>query len=184
MNDFEAALKALPKAVAEMRALHDRIDLEQGIIELTATEVAAMPHLIWNSFVAIIGGSLPYDRMTERQRFAHLAFRYDSEVRNGGHLQFFLNTHSLDRDFVEALERLSLPAHAELLRRANSRWRRQPRSDPSNPEEFAALAVQEEFGDVDSAYHQLHPTITDALQVCLKQHQDEFVRVSQASLRK
>jgi hypothetical protein len=184
MNDFEAALQTLPQAIAEMRALHGRIDLEQGIIELTADEVAAMPYLIWNSFVAVIGGTLPYDRMTERQRSAHLAFRYDGEVQNGGHLQFFLNTHPLDRDYARALEGLSLPAHAELFRRANSRWRCQRRSAPSKPEEFVALAVQEEFGDVDSAYHQLHPTITDALQVCLKEHQDEFVRVRPISRRK
>jgi hypothetical protein len=178
MNDFEDALKALPEAVAEMRVLHTRVDFERGFIEVSAAEVAAKPYLVWNGFVAVIGGStLPYERMTELQRLAHLAFLYDGEVQNGGHLQFFLNTQDLGRDFVHALERMLLPAHAELLRRAYDRWRARPRSEPENAEEFVELARKEEFADVDTAYHQLSPTITDGLERLLKEHRDEFVRV-------
>jgi len=142
-------------------------DLDRGIIELTAAEVAARPYLIWNGFVAVIT-RLPYDRMTGLQRFAQLAFRYDSEVQNGGHLQFFLNTQDSERDFVDALEGLSLPAHAKLLRCAYDRWKGRPRSEPARAEEFVAAALHEEFADVDAAYHQLNPTTTDALNALVK----------------
>jgi Domain of unknown function (DUF4375) len=97
--------------------------------------------------------------------------------RDGGHLQFFLNTHDSDRDFVHALERLLLPAHAELLRRAYDRWKPELRSEPGSAEEFVALALQEDFADVDTAYYQLSATITDALEALLKERQDEFVPV-------
>jgi hypothetical protein len=93
-------------------------------------------------------------------------------------LQFLLNTQDSERDFVYALERLLLPHHAELLRRAYDKWRGESRSAPASAEDFVALALQEEFGDIDAAYHRLSPTIMDVLATLLKENQDEFVRVT------
>ena len=48
------------------------------------------PCAIQNAFVDLVG-MMDYDTLLPEQRFAHLAFQYDSEVQNGGHLQYFTN---------------------------------------------------------------------------------------------
>ena len=51
------------------------------------------PNLIWNQFTDFLAMS-DIDHLDSAQRPAYLVFWYDSEVQNGGHLQFFLNRGS------------------------------------------------------------------------------------------
>lgn len=97
--------------------------------------------------------------MTELQRAARLAFFYDAEVQNGGHVQFFMNQPRSAQDVIAALERLSLRAHAALLRQAHE-------------------GRAGDFTEIDSAYHELTPTISRALSLLLAEHQAQFVRVA------
>jgi hypothetical protein len=48
------------------------------------------PDLVWNEFIEFLAMS-DLDQLDSIQRAAALAFSYDSEVQNGGHLQFFAN---------------------------------------------------------------------------------------------
>src|SRR5260370_34171286 len=48
------------------------------------------PHAVWNAFVDLLANSTLAE-LTDIQRHPHLVFWYESEVQNGGHLQFFEN---------------------------------------------------------------------------------------------
>ncbi len=59
-------------------------------IKLTKSDVEEKPYCIWNAFVELLA-SHDYNELSPRQRAAHLVFWYESEVQNGGHLQFSEN---------------------------------------------------------------------------------------------
>src|SRR5437016_4501842 len=58
--------------------------------QLTSKEVEAEPFCVWNSFVNLLAKH-SYEELSAEQRPAHLVFWYESEVQNGGHLQYFEN---------------------------------------------------------------------------------------------
>jgi hypothetical protein len=177
MDEFQRALAAIPDALAEQERLRKRVDVQKRCIKVTRDEVAANPYIVWNAFVILLG-ELPFDRMTEVQRSASLAFHYDSEIQNGGHFQFFVNAAEYpERDVPSALDHLSLQAHADLLRDARLRWGSRARRPPGDAAEFAEGALANEFGDIDERYHQLRPTISDTLERLLERSQHEFVRI-------
>jgi hypothetical protein len=49
--------------------------------------VARQPYERWNAFIDLVATE-DATRLTATQRAAQLAFWYDSEVQNGGHLQY------------------------------------------------------------------------------------------------
>ena len=55
------------------------------------------PFELWNAFVDLVAKE-NYADLDEVQRVAHLSFWYDSEVQNGGHLQFFVNRGNAFQD--------------------------------------------------------------------------------------
>jgi hypothetical protein len=57
---------------------------------LTQQQVDAQPFRIWNAYVDLLAME-DYHDLVEQQRPAHLVFWYESEVQNGGHLQYFEN---------------------------------------------------------------------------------------------
>jgi len=75
---------------------------------------------IWNAYVDLLAME-PYDELAEEQRPAHLVFWYESEVQNGGHLQYFENrgTEHLG-ETVEALGVLDASCQQQILREAGS----------------------------------------------------------------
>ena len=74
------------------------------------------PNLAWNQYVSLIGLA-PYEGLTPVQRVAHLAFLYDAEVQNGGHLQYFANSAGRRwRETLDALTVLGPSSNARFLR--------------------------------------------------------------------
>lgn len=59
--------------------------------QITKQELQNEPHMAWNSFIDILAMEA-FEDLNETQRPAQLVFWYDSEVNNGGHLQYFLNS--------------------------------------------------------------------------------------------
>src|SRR5260370_37331532 len=57
---------------------------------LTKQQADAEPFRVWNAYVRLLAGER-YEDLSPEQRPAHLVFWYESEVKNGGHLQFFEN---------------------------------------------------------------------------------------------
>ena len=146
-----------------------------------ATALAKEPYLVWNAFVDLVA-SEDYESLTRLQRVAHLAFWYDAEVRNGGHLQYFLNSAGAHRHVaIDALVALGLTGHADILRRATAAWDSKPREEVETVDEFVNEALENEFGEYDGAYYDSLPDVDKALESYLAEHQEEFVIVLPAS---
>jgi len=148
---------------------------------LSQADVTSQPHLVWNAFVDLLAME-DFDDLSAVQRPAHLVFWYDSEVQNGGHLQYFLNPAGGHvAEAIEALTELRLPQQAAILSRAVARWREKPRTQPADTEEYSAEALSEEFADCDADFHACSPTVLAALERYLASHMDDFISFTPAA---
>jgi hypothetical protein len=134
---------------------------------------------IWNGFVELLALSNP-EELTPEQKQAQLVFWYDSEVMNGGHLQYFLNQGPAKaRDAIAALQSLSANEHARLLTEALQVWTSISRENPASVDEYVDLALEGEFDRFDRESWSLRP-LQEVLEECLRANQDLFVDIRTA----
>jgi hypothetical protein len=135
------------------------------------------PHAIWNAFVNLLAHA-EYEELNELQRAPHLAFWYETEVQNGGHLQFFENRPaSLIAPTLSALQVLGAESYVPILDKAAGRWRSRLRQKSSTPEAYVEAALSGEFQDLDGAYYDAQPPMTQLLENYLNLKQDEFILI-------
>jgi Domain of unknown function (DUF4375) len=145
---------------------------------LTKQEVEEDPYCIWNAYVDVLGLE-KYGDLSSEQRPAHLVFNYESEVQNGGHLQYFENcgTEHLN-ETVEALGSLGAPCQQQVLREAGELWLSRSRPRIQTAEEYCGIALQGEFDAFDARFHRCSPALDQCLEAYLEKHQALFVIVS------
>ncbi len=140
------------------------------------------PFAIQNAFVSLIGSDCA--AQLPGLRFAHLAFRYDAEVQNGGHLQFFTNlvtsegAEILERrtqETVHALRQIKADLQAEILSLASERWLSQTRELPQDLQEYCEEALEAEFDDCDNRYYDCNPTTMELLEARLLDDEALFI---------
>lgn len=141
-------------------------------------ELAVNPHLLWNSFVNLLAMEV-YDDLTAEQRAAHLVFLYESEVQNGGHLQFFENhgTGLLD-ETISALGALGAPEHQKLPRYAGDQYTARQRPVITTAEEYSEVALEDEFGEFDRSFDKARPPLTTCLEIHLLRHTSTFIEMT------
>jgi hypothetical protein len=144
------------------------------IRRLTRKEIEIDPNRIWNEFVAI--SLRPYETLDPEQRPGHLAFRYDAEVQNGGHLQYFenLGVRRLNES-IAALEQIGASCHASVLTNAGEFYMGRQRSHPQTVSEYVDLALEGEFDVHDESFHKCKPSLMEHLEAYLKANQQLFV---------
>jgi Domain of unknown function (DUF4375) len=132
------------------------------------------PHAAWNEFVNLLAMS-DYADLTPKQRLAHLVFWYESEVQNGGHLQYFEN-QGVDRvkEVIDALKRLHADCQAKVLSRAAKQYARRPRPPIESVQEYVDVALEAEFDEFDQAFHKCEPSLVDALKAYLAENRSDF----------
>lgn len=110
------------------------------------------------------------------QRAAHLAFLYEGEVQNGGHLQCFENLRE-DRlkETVAALGTMGATEYQRILREAIQQFHSQPRPFLLSVEEFCEEASKGEFQTLDTQFYECKPDLAHYLGQFLNDHQDSFV---------
>ena len=135
------------------------------------------PHLIWNAFIDLIALA-DYEELSEIQRVAHLAFWYESEVQNGGHLQYFENRGTAQVDeTLAALETLGAHCHRKVLQAAAGHIYSNRRDKVFTVEEYISRASEGEFEKYDSAYGECQPEMNDYLEAYLQANLNEFVEL-------
>jgi hypothetical protein len=149
--------------------------MTSNVVRVSKADLAANPRADWNAFIHLLAMK-DYRELAPRQRDAHLVFWYESEVQNGGHLQFFTNRSGEHADeTVSALEAIGAPAHADVLRRTLARWQACEHLPPADSEEFVARALESEFADFDSAFHSCETTLVMVLQRHLAQFEVDYI---------
>lgn len=130
------------------------------------------PYLAWNSFVDLIIMT-EYEDLSPRQRGAHLALWYQSEVMNGGHLQYFENRGTIHlEETIEALRALGAEAQAAILSQARERYFAKERPRIDSVWEYVKEARKLEYEDLDNAFYNAKPSL-DAL---LEKHLHENIQ--------
>ncbi len=86
-----------------------------GILKLKREEIHADPYLVWNTFIDLVSLA-ECEELGPKQRIAHLAFWYDSEVQNGGHLQYFENIRGAHlAETIQALDAIGAFCQKHIL---------------------------------------------------------------------
>ena len=130
---------------------------------------------VCNAFIALIG-SEPSDPFTPEQRAAALVFWYESEVQNGGHLQYFSNRGIEEAtEAVGALVKLGARVHAAVLESALASIPPDSDSSPVSAEEYVAIALEDPYGEFDQAFHEARPPLQSVLESYLESHLSAFI---------
>ena len=133
------------------------------------------PYAVWNAFTDLLAMS-DYADLSETQRPAHLVFWYESEVQNGGHLQFFLNRGTEQGpETVAALKALGAPIQASVLERALAQWASKPRRASSDLDDVIDEALEDEFEALDGAFFEAPDELTTVLERHLAQNERDFI---------
>jgi hypothetical protein len=153
-------------------------------VVLTKVDVEKDPSLIWNTFNSMMAENEFMD-LSKVQSLTKCAWRYDSEVQNGGHLQLFENLfveyekelNSYIKLTVDAVNLIGANKQAKILEDAADKYFKERRKHPTTVEEFVELEKEEEFGKYDNKYYKCSPEIMDYLEKFLQSHQNEFVEL-------
>jgi hypothetical protein len=147
------------------------------IRKLNHDMVKAKPYEVWNSFVDILARE-KYENLDDVQRIAHLCFWYDSEVQNGGHLQYFENRGiELLDETLAALDSLGAACQRTIHAKATQFFLDRPQNEIRIVKDYVATALKGEFDDFDSRYYKCVPSIVKLLEDYLKMHRDHFVEI-------
>lgn len=144
---------------------------------VTREEVNAKPFCIWNAYVDFLAME-DYEDLTPEQRRAHLVFWYESEMQNGGHLQYFENRGAEHlEETVYALGLLGAKGQQEVLREAGAAFTRRNRPGINRVEDLISSALEGDFTMFDSRFHACSPTLQECLEAYLARHQSSFVTI-------
>ena len=151
-------------------------------IILKKDDVDKEPYIIWNTFVDIVAcGDII--EMNEIQRKASLCFWYDSELQNGGHLQYFenmsVNGTTDFQEVVEALIWLGAKNQSEILLKAIATRRKEKRGFIKNVFDFVRRAEEGKYDILDNEYYECEPEVTLLLEEMLRKYQNEFITVEE-----
>ena len=131
----------------------------------------------WNLFIDILAMEREED-LTNIQKNAKRAFLYDSEIQNGGHLQYFENTFLDDySEIINSIEIFGAINHAKLLKKAVEIYFNKKRTKIENVENFIAEYQNEEYQNLDNEYYAIEPDMNYYLNKYLEKYQDEFIEI-------
>ena len=115
------------------------------------------------------------DRQLEVVR---LAYFYDAEVLNGGHLQYFINRGTNEAPAVlTALEALGDLERAALLRSCLAKATARPLPEIKSLDAYADLARERSFRLEDTRYYELQPELLQRIQDFIAGKLPELVEV-------
>jgi hypothetical protein len=134
-------------------------------------------YYIWNSFIELVV-SESFEDLNDIQKSAYLCFWYDSEVMNGGHLQYFENrgTGQLT-DTVAALAQIGANKQAELLEEAYKVYSANERKPIHTIQDYVDVAADDEFDGIDARFYESKPQIQEVLEKYVNEHVDQFFEI-------
>ena len=119
-----------------------------------------------------------YEDLNQIQRVAHLCFWYDSEVQNGGHIQYFENKGT-ERvcETIKALKSLGASKQADILGEANQQFSSKIRKTINTVLEFVMASREGEYERFDNQYYDCEPTVTELLEKYFQANKEYFVEL-------
>jgi len=132
---------------------------------------------IWNSFIDLIAMENE-NELTEIQKNAQQAFWYDSELQNGGHLQYFENQKKKDySNVIQSLKNIGAEKQSQILQKAANLYFNKNRKSIKSIFNFIKKANEGEFDEFDSQYYEIEPDMNYHLQNYLNNNLNEFIEI-------
>ena len=117
-----------------------------------------------------------FDELDPIQQTAHLAFYYEAEVINGGHLQYFHNRGATEAArTIEALQSIGALEPSLILKEALERYNAIPRERPKSLEEYHEIEIQHEFLDLDNRFYRDMPAVGGFLDQYRRENEPHFI---------
>lgn len=156
-------------------ASSQREDIVRSSIKRSTLNAA--PYELWNAYVYLLAIS-EYEEFSVEQRPAHLAFCYDAEVNNGGHLQYFENKGTVYLDeTIAALKSIGADDHQKVLIRAKEVYFSKERDPIQTAQEFVDEALKGEYEDLDNAFYDIKLELHQILEKHLEANTELFVEI-------
>jgi len=135
------------------------------------------PYEKWNQFIDLLAME-EYSDLTQTQKVAQLCFLYDSEVQNGGHLQYFLNRGTkFVRESITALQSIGANSQAKILTKAFNIFNTMELKRIDDVHEYIELEEEGKFLQLDLEYYQIEPTMDGLLEQYLEKYEMDFILV-------
>ncbi|MCL2624034.1 MAG: DMP19 family protein [Planctomycetaceae bacterium] len=145
-------------------------------------DVEKEPYLVWNMFIDIVACCCMTE-MNEIQKKAALCFWYDSELQNGGHLQYFENMTMRDttdyQEVAEALNWLGAKSQSEILLKAVAIRKTEKRGIIKNAFDYVVRAKEGKYDALDTEYYNCEPNMNLLFQDLIEKYQNEFVIIEE-----
>lgn len=146
-------------------------------VRISEAALKKEPHLAWNAFINLIAMS-DYEGLSEVQRVAHLVFWYESEVQNGGHLQYFEDRGPSHLDeTVSALKTVGATEQAAILAGAIEQLQAKARRPIRSVKEFVSRALEGEHDKYDRRFYACERPLTGNLEEYLERNFEEFIQL-------
>lgn len=140
------------------------------------SDLANDVNLLWNEFVDILAME-EYQENEIIIKDASLAFWYDSELQNGGHLQYFENRGIDDsEDTANALKKIGAEKQKKVFEKALKIWKAKIRKPIEEIEEYVLEALEGEFEELDSEYYECSPDMNNYLEKYLEKNKNIFFK--------
>jgi hypothetical protein len=137
----------------------------QPIVVIAARELEADPSArLWALAIHLA----EHVGLRELPQYRHfwLAYLYDAEVQNGGHLQYFHNQGTKDvPETLTALREIGANSRALILEDCWRQMQDAPVQQVSSLSEYSSLAAERSFKAEDSAYYDAEPDVLSQLEV-------------------
>lgn len=145
--------------------------------QINKTDFHDDPNVAWNAFVDLLAME-DYEILGELQKDAYLVFWYDSEVQNGGHFQYLLNsTGQRAFDTVETLAKFHLDCHQAILTEVLSFTSEKPICNIETVDAYIAEALGGRLNTFDSRYYACPKDLMNFLEELLEGNFDEFIEL-------
>jgi hypothetical protein len=141
--------------------------------------IEVKPYEAWNAFVNLLSTE-KYQDLNEVQRVAYLCFWYDSEVQNGGHLQYFENRGTAFlRETLAALAALGADCQRQILDAAGLLiTMNESERGIETVDDYVGAARDGRFAAFDSAYYACKPDVESLLAGYFERNKSDFIEIA------
>jgi hypothetical protein len=132
---------------------------------------------LWNSFIDILAMENEKN-LTDIQKNAQRAFWYESEVQNGGHVQYFENMN-LDNYvlIINSLKYIGADNHAEILEKAVKIYFKNGIRNIDSVNDLIKASLEDKIQELDYEYNEIKPNMNYYLKEYLNKYLEEFIEM-------
>jgi len=132
---------------------------------------------IWNAFIDILAME-DEKTLTDIQKNAQRAFKYESEVQNGGHVQYFENINLNDYStIINSLKIIGANEHAKLLEKAIKHYFKDRIKYIDTIKDLIDESLKDENLKMDFEYGEIKPDMNFYLKNYLNKYLEEFIEI-------